>query len=226
MRRSVLVLKAEMALGYQLVSRHRAPRFAAALSAAFLVVSAAAGPLDTAAYRGLLAPVAATVAAVAASRVLAQGAVLGAARHAPCVPLLVVAGRFAGVMVIVGPAAVVLGALLLAGLPPMEVMSRIGLAVLCASAAAGVAMAMTPSWGASVGSAAGLMAAWGSQLPSLAGADAAGSSVAGVVLLLASSFPGNADRSALVTLVHGAGWMVGTLTFTTWSISRRRAPGV
>jgi hypothetical protein len=215
-----------MALGYQLVSRHRAPRFAAALSAAFLVVSAAAGPLDTTGYRVLLAPVAATVAAVAGSRVLAQGAALGAARHAPCVPWLVVAGRFAGVMVIVVPVVLVLGALLLAGLPSLDVVSRIGLAVLYASAAAGVAMAVTPSLGASVGSAAGLMAAWASQLPSLAGTEAAGSPVAGLVMLLASAFPDSADRFALVTLVHGAGWMVGTLAFTTWSISRRRAPGV
>ncbi len=225
MRGSVLVLKAEMALGYQLVSRHRAPRFAAALSAAFLLASAAAGSLGTAGYRGLLAPVAATVAAVAGSRVLAQGAALGAARHAPCAPWLVVAGRFAGVMVIVVPAVVVLGVVWLAGLPSPDVVSRIGLAVLTASAAAGVAMAVTPSLGASAGSVAGLMIAWASQLLSLAGAGSAGSSVAGLGVLLAMAFPDSTDRSALVTLAHGAGWMVGTLAFATWSISRRRAPG-
>lgn len=223
MRGLVLVLKAEMALGYQLVSRHRAPRFAAVLSAAFLAAIAAAGPLGAAGYRGLLAPVAATVAAVAGSRVLAQGAALGAARHAPCAPWLVVAGRFAGVMVIVVPAIMVLGAVLLVGLPSPDVVSRIGLAVLTASAAAGVAMAVTPNLGASVGSAVGLMAAWASQLPSLAGA--AGSSGAGVVMLLAMAFPDMTDRSALGAVAHGAGWIVGTLAFATWSISRRRAPG-
>ncbi len=225
MRGSILVLKAEMALGYQLVSRHRAPRFAAALAAAFLVASVAAGSLGTAGYGGLLPQVAATVAAVAGSRVLAHGAALGAARHAPCALWLVVAGRFAGVMVIVVPAVVVLGAVLLAGLPSPDVVSRIVLAVLTASTAVGVAMAVTSILGASAGSAAGLMAAWASQLPLLVGADAAGSSVAGLAVLLAMAFPDSTDRSALVTLVLGTGWMVGTLTFATWSISRRRAPG-
>ena len=174
----------------------------------------------------MLPSVAAMVAAVAGSRVLAHGAALAAARHAPCAPWLVVAGRFAGVMVIVVPAVVVLGAVWLAGLPAPVVASRIGLAVLTASAATGVAMAVTPSLGASAGSVVGLMAAWASQLPSLAGAAAAGSSVAGVVTLLAMVFPDGADRSAIVTLVPGAGWIVGTLAFATWSISRRRAPGV
>ncbi len=174
----------------------------------------------------MLPQVAATVAAVAGSRVLTQGAALGAARHAPCAAWLVVAGRFAGVIVIVVPTVVILGAVLLAGLPSPDVVSRIGLAVLAASAAVGVAMAVTPSWGASAGSAAGLMVAWAGQLPLLVRADAAGSSVAGVVMLLAMAFPDSTDRSALVTLVLGTGWMVGTLAFATWSISRRRAPGV
>ena len=223
---SVLVLKAEMALGYQLVSRHRAPRFAAVIAAAFLVAIAAAGLLGAAGYRGLLPPVAATVAAVAGSRVLAHGAALAAARHAPCAAWLVVAGRFAGVMVIVVPAVVILGAVLLAGLPSPLVVSRIVLAVLTASTAVGVAMAVTPSLGASAGSAAGLMAAWASQVPLLVGADATGSSAGGLGVLLAMAFPDGTDRSALVTLVLATGWMVGTLALATWSISRRRAPGV
>ncbi len=112
------------------------------------------------------------------------------------------------------------------GLPSQDVVSRIGLAVLFASAAAGVAMAVTPSLGASAGAAAGLMVAWGSQLPLLVNADAAGSSVAGVVMLLAMAFPDSTDRSELVTLVLGTGWLVGTPAVATWSISRRRAPGV
>ena len=108
MRAWALVFKAEMVLGYQLVSRHRAPRFVLVLLVVFVVIQPIAPRLGEAAVPGgLLLPVAGTLAAVASSRLFAHGPALWAARSASGVTGIVVAGRFAGAMIVVVPAAVV-----------------------------------------------------------------------------------------------------------------------
>ncbi len=69
---SLLAVKAEVVLGLQLVSRHRAPRLAALLALGVAGLTASADPSPERVARVALF-VAATLAAVSASRLLSPG---------------------------------------------------------------------------------------------------------------------------------------------------------
>lgn len=106
-----LALKAEALLGLHLVTRHRAPRLAAALGLALGAASAASGSGATGARSVLL--IASTVAVVGASRLLAPGPALAAARMVAARWWVVPVGRLAGALSAVGPFALGIAGLVL-----------------------------------------------------------------------------------------------------------------
>lgn len=230
MRRWALVFKAEMVLGFQLVSRHRAPRFAGVLSVLFLVAVVAGRPFDVGMVSSWMAlPIAGTFSAVAGSRLLAHGAALWAARSVCEVPAIAVAGRFAGGMVMVAPVAAVIAMVVSGPSHSSEPAVQIGFAVLFAAVTAGVAMAVTPALGASVASMVGITTAWVGVLSSDAVAASALWSWVSGWLPHTTALPGFSpapETAVPAALVRSAAWLGISLGLATWLVSRRRAPDV
>lgn len=97
-------LKAEVVLGFQLVSRHRAPRLAAALTLVLAVaMSLARSSASTPACPPLVLSLVGGLSAIACSRPLAHGAALGSARLAAAPGWMVAGGRFIGAMLFIAP---------------------------------------------------------------------------------------------------------------------------
>lgn len=104
----ILAFKAEVVLGFLLVSRHRAPRAIAVLGIVLaLAVGAAPRPAPESHVAWL--SIAGVVAAVLCSRLLARGATLESVRQAVVDPKLAVTGRFLGGMLLVVPLVVGVG---------------------------------------------------------------------------------------------------------------------
>ena len=228
MRSWALVFKAEMVLGFQLVSRHRAPRFAGVLSVFFLVAVVAGRPFGVGvAWPWMALPVAGTFAAVAGSRLLAHGAALWAARSVCEVPAVAVAGRFAGGMVVIAPVAAAMVTVVAGPFQSSEPAIQVGFAVLFAAAMAGVTMAVTPVLGASVASVVGVMTAWAGVLGSEVVAASSPWSWASGWLPHPTALLGISPAQEMpvaAALVRSAVWLGITLGLATWLISRRRAP--
>jgi len=163
-----LRLKAEIALGVQLVVRHRAPRFAALLAGLVVLLVRHGGGLPQQLSRTLLL-VAGTLAVVGASRAFTPGAAIAAARRVAGPVWLAPCGRLAGVLLVVlggtaAAAAVLYAEDVGAGFAGLIVS-------LCfAAAVAAVTAALTPVVGASGAAALGFLPVWfGSVSPDVVG---------------------------------------------------------
>ncbi len=226
MQRWVLAFKAEMVLGFHLVSRHRAPRFAGVLSVFFLVAVVAGRPFGVGMVSPWMAlPVAGTFSAVAGSRLLAHGAALWAARSVCEAPAIAVAGRFAGGMVVIAPVAAVIAMAVTGPSHSSEPAIQIGFAVLFAAVMAGVTMAVTPALGASVASVVGMTTAWVGVLSS----DAVAASSLWFWLsgwlphtTVLTGFSPAQQTAVPAALVRSAAWLGITLGLATWLVSRQR----
>ena len=168
-----LAFKAEVVLGFQLVSRHRAPRLAAVMGAslvALLLTGDATGPTLQDGRRALLL-IAGTLASVAASRLLARGGPLAAFRQTAAPWPLAPAGRLAGGMLLVAPLVLASGIALVGRQGgAFQAFRSTAVAILSAAAVAAAVMALTPFLGASASAALGLVAALaGGALPSQVG---------------------------------------------------------
>jgi hypothetical protein len=157
-RRHLLALKAEALLGFHLVTRHRAPRLAALLGLGLVVAAAVAHPEGSGDRSVLLAG--ATLAVVGASRLLANGPALAAARMVAAAWWLVPVGRVLGVLSAVVP--FVLGLCTLASGAPgaTGVWPLMRITALYCTAVMACTMAITPTLGASASAALGLLAVW------------------------------------------------------------------
>jgi hypothetical protein len=169
----LLALKAETLLGLQLVTRHRAPRLAAMLGLA-LTAGAAVLPSGQAGSRSILL-VGSTLAAVGASRLLAGGPAVAAARMVAAEWWVVPVGRLAGALCAIVPLALGGAALLVdphGGVGP----GRIAW-VTCGYAAAVIActMALTPILGASAAASSAFVAVWLGVVPPSAVSEVLGS---------------------------------------------------
>lgn len=157
---SPLAGKAEVVLGLQLVTRHRAPRLVALLSLAIAGLAATSGPSpERGAHLVLLA--AGTLAAVAGSRLLSPGPALAAARMvvAPC--WMVPAGRLGGVLCVVGPFVLGMGLALATASPHgAPVVGPVAVALAYAGCVGACTMAVAPLWGASAAASVGFLSAW------------------------------------------------------------------
>ena len=228
MQRWGLVFKAEMVLGFQLVSRHRAPRFAGVMSVFFLVAVVAGRPFGAGmVWPWLALPVAGTFAAVAGSRLLAHGAALWAARSVCEVPAIAVAGRFAGGMVVIAPVAAVIVMAVTGPSQSSDPAIQIGFGVLFAAAMAGVTMAVTPVLGASVASVVGVMTAWSGVLASEVFAASSPWSRASGWLPHTTALLGISPVQELpvaAALALSTVWVGICLGLATWLVSRRRVP--
>lgn len=159
MRGSWLIsLKAEALLGLHLVTRHRAPRLAAVLGLALVAAAAVSRSGDTGGRSVLL--IGSTLAAVGASRLLAQGPALAAARMVAARWWVVPIGRMAGALCAVVPVALGIAALIL-GSRGEGGLWRIGW-VTAGYAAALIActMAAAPTLGASPAATLAFLAVW------------------------------------------------------------------
>ncbi len=151
--------KAEMVLACYLVVRHRAPQIAAAVALSIGFLIAVARPAGGAMACRLLLLAAGVFGAVAASRPLAGGAALATARRAVTVPWIVVAGRFAGVSLLMACVAVVVAAGVMlqagaaAGMRALVAGMHFGLATVA------IGLGLAPRTGASVAAALGVAVA-------------------------------------------------------------------
>lgn len=153
-----LRLKAEVALGVQLVVRHRAPRFAALLVGLVVLLVRHGGGSPEPLRRTLLLA-AGTLAVVGASRAFTPGAAIAAARRVAGPIWLAPCGRLAGVLLVVLGGTAAVAAVLYAE----DVGAGfVALAVsLCFAAAVGaVTAALTPLIGASSAAALGFVPVW------------------------------------------------------------------
>lgn len=145
--------KAEMVLACYLVVRHRAPQIAAVVAFSIGFLIAVARPAGGAVACRLLLLAVGVFAAVAASRPLAGGAALATARRAVTAPWIVVAGRFAGVSLLMACVAVVVAAGVM-----LQVGAAAGIRALVAGlhfglATVAVGLCLAPRTGASVAAA-------------------------------------------------------------------------
>ena len=157
-----LALKAEIILALQLVSRHRAPRFASLLALGVTaLLMAQAEPATGAGVRERLILLATGIlSAAAGSRVLARGGPYSSARRTAAPWPLVPAGRLAGAMLFTTLPGMVAAAVLLTDHWSVgEAASLVVMLVLASGAIAATVMAVTPMWGASAAAAAGLAVA-------------------------------------------------------------------
>jgi hypothetical protein len=156
-----LALKAEIILALQLVSRHRAPRFASLLALAVIaLLRAQAGPAaGTGVRERMILLTAGILAAAAASRVLARGGPYSSARRTAAAWPLVPAARLAGAMLFTSlPGMVAVAVLLTDKWSVGEAGRLVAILLLASGAIAATVMAVTPVWGASGAAAAGLFA--------------------------------------------------------------------
>lgn len=171
--------KAEMVLAFTLAIRHRAVQGAALLALGLTGPLAARSASSRDACRLMLLAVTVTT-ATAASRSLAPGAAVAAARRVST-PWVAVTGRLAGVTVVgVGSA--------LASLAVTSVgggVRALGAAVLYAMGLGAVCLALAPRVGASAAAALGLAAAVGLSEPSWA----SGSRAAGAMFAVRHTLP-------------------------------------
>lgn len=159
MPRLLVALKAEAVLGLLLVVRHRAVRLTGLL-AAVITALAAARPAENGRTSQTVLLVGGSLAAVAATRLLASGAALTAARWVGGPGWLAPGGRLVGAMLVVVPCTAV-SALLLARPGATDSLGGLVPVVVVYSAAIGaLALALTPLLGASSAATCVLLAAW------------------------------------------------------------------
>lgn len=154
---SLLAAKAEVVFGLQLVSRHRAARLAALLALGVAGLAASSQPSPERVSRVVLF-VAATLAAVSASRLLSPGPAFAAGRMVVAPWWLVPVGRLVGAMCVVGPMTIGV-ALALAAASTQTAPLAGPVAVACGYAVclAACVMGVTPYWGASGTAAVGFL---------------------------------------------------------------------
>lgn len=157
---NLLAAKGELVLAVQLTTRHRAPRLAALLGLGLAALAAASEPpLDRVARVVLL--VAGMLAAVSASRLLAPGPALAAARMAVAPCWLAPLGRLTGALCLLGPATVGI-ALALGWAAPhgVSVSAPAAIALAYAGCVGACTMAMAPFWGASAAASVSFLGVW------------------------------------------------------------------
>jgi hypothetical protein len=169
----LLALKAEALLGLQLVTRHRAPRLTAVLGLA-LMTGAALLPSGQTSNRSVLL-VGSTLAVVGASRLLAGGPALAAARMVAARWWLVPVGRLLGALCAVVPFALGAAALMV-GPHGGSGLGRMAW-VTCGYAVALIActMALASMLGASAAATSACFAVWLGVVPPPAVSEALGS---------------------------------------------------
>ncbi|HWP36173.1 MAG TPA: hypothetical protein VNL18_01345 [Gemmatimonadales bacterium] len=158
---AALAFKADVVLGAQLVSRHRAPRLAALLALALLVATVADRPTPAATRVPLACVVVGVLTAVGASRVFAPGGALAAARAAAGHWWIAPAGRLLGALAVIMPIGLAGASLLVVpGIPSSAVPRLSGILLLYGAVTAAFTAAWTPLVGSSVAAATGLITAW------------------------------------------------------------------
>ncbi|MFQ6047272.1 MAG: hypothetical protein ACE5PT_13110 [Gemmatimonadales bacterium] len=157
-----MALKAEVVIGVLLTVRHRTVRLAGFLAGALLLLGSFA---ESAVSRGLelVLVISGTVAAVAASRLLAPGEALAAARRAGADWWVSATGRLAGVWLLILPAAWVAALILAEGMN--EAIRVAWVAAVYGGAVGAVTLALTPFMGATGAAALGLLGVWLGGLP-------------------------------------------------------------
>ncbi len=155
-----LAAKAEVTLGLQLVTRHRAVRLAALLAVGVTATAAASAPsVDRVAH--VMLWIGGTLAALAGSRLLASGPALAAARMVVAPWWLAPLGRLLGALCAVVPATLGAGVAMLAashGAAPAGRMA--GVTTVYAGAIAAAVMALAPLLGATGAACLGVFAVW------------------------------------------------------------------
>jgi hypothetical protein len=161
-----LALKADVVLGAQLVSRHRAPRLAALLVLALLVAAAGHEPAPGAVRVPMACVIVGVLSTVSASRLFAPGGAVAAARAGASPWWIAPAGRLLGALAVVLPLGLAGAALLVLPGAGGDTMPRLsGILSLYGAATAAVTAAAAPLVGSSASAAVGLTAAWVGALP-------------------------------------------------------------
>lgn len=161
-----MAFKADIVLGAQLVSRHRAPRLAALLVLALLVAAAGDRPAPASARVPLACVVVGILATVGASRLLAPGGALAAARAAAGRWWIAPAGRLLGALAVIMPLGLAGAALLALPGAAAGAMPRLSaMLLLYGAASAAVTAACAPLMGSSVAATLGLLTAWAGVVP-------------------------------------------------------------
>jgi len=154
-------VKADIVLGAQLVSRHRAPRLAAILVLVLLAAATSQNPAPGPARAPLAVVAAGVLAVVSASRLFAPGGALAAHRAAAAPWWITPVGRLTGALLLVHPLALAGAALLVLPGASLEYLVRVsaGLVLYGTAVAVGTA-ALTPILGSSPAAVVGLLTAW------------------------------------------------------------------
>lgn len=216
-RATVLAFKAEVVLAIQLVTRHRAPRLAALLA---LVVVVMLARETTAAAAPTLLLVAGSLAVAGASRLLAPGPALGAARRAPAPWWMVPCGRLVGLFLLVGAGVVVAGAILYSG-EPARGMRALVVSTGFGTAVGAVTLALAPRVGASAAATLTFLPVWFGGLPPARVAELLGAwpRTARATLLLWHVLPLPWHAAALLTHGPAAGHAVHLLVLSAWALA-------
>jgi len=151
-------LKAEAVLGLHLVTRHRAPRLAGVLGLALLAAAAVSQSGDARGRSVLL--IGSTLAAVGASRLLAPGPALAAARMVAAPWWVVPTGRMVGALCAVLPVALGVAALNLGSQGEFGLWRVAWVTCGYAAALTACTMALVPSLGASAAATVAFLAVW------------------------------------------------------------------
>lgn len=157
-----MAFKAEVVIGVLLAVRHRTVRLAGLLAVA-LMVFASWGEGASATRLQLVLVVCGTLATVMASRVLAPGEALVAARRAAATWWVGAAGRLCGVLLLIAPVTWV--AALVQGGGIHEVARVAWVAWVYSAAIGAVTLALSPAVGASGAASLGLAGVWLGGLP-------------------------------------------------------------
>lgn len=233
-----LALKADVVLGAQLVSRHRAPRLAALLVLSLLVAAAGHRPAPGAVRVPMACVVVGILAAVGASRLFAPGGAVAAARAGAGKWWIAPVGRLLGGLAVVLPLGLAGAALLALPGAGTDAMPRLsGILSLYGAATAAVTAAAAPLIGSSAAAAIGLTTAWVGALPpsGLATMLAGWPVIARPLVSLWNvlPLPWRAirwfERGGPGDLMLLAAWVVVAVLATAWSVNRfyrlaRRGP--
>lgn len=227
MTRFAMPAKAEVVFAALVTTRHRTVRLALVLAAAVALLATAGGTDRSDATTVVV--VAASLGAVAGSRLLAPGPALEAARRAAGAWWLHPAGRLAGVATLILPLALGM-AVLIAG-PASGGASTARLALAAAATAlalTGLTMALAPLSGATGAATVGLVLAWFGGVPpsGMAALFDAWPWVARPVVLIWNALPLGwraarwLSRGGLADPLLAAGWIAGSIAIALWATGR------
>jgi len=230
MSATMLAVKAQAVLAVLVTTRHRTVRMAMVSATVIVLFEAVRVGSGLSQSGSTVLVVSGWLSAVAASRVLAPGAALDAARRVAGPWWLAPAGRLLGTMALVVPVTWVAASLLTSGSGAWPALVRICVgAALYASALAALVMALPPLWGATAAGTLGLLLAVLGVVPPSGMAQLTESwpLVQRPVVLLWNSLPlgwrathwmqyGGARHLAILALWVGAGVALASWTVARW----------